>query len=403
MNRVRTALVLLLFTASASHGQSKSGNQVADSAREYTALEAEFQAAQQAYQKALQEAKEKRPNQEKFAARFLALAEKNPKGEAAVDALLWVIHHTPASWTGGNDASKDSLHSRALNALLRDHTDSAQLAGLCEQLALLTHKSSETFLRAVLQKNPHREVQGQACLSLAQLLQRRAAIARRLKEQPESAQQYRAMLGNEYLQELSTQDPKRLEAEIEQLYGRCAKDFGDLNRGGRGTLADIARRELFEIRNLAVGKTAPEIQGEDLDGILFNLGDYRGKVVLLDFWGHWSNACQAVQRQERLLVDRLEGKPFVLVGVNSDTDREETKKRNEKEKITWRSFWDGGSRQGPISSTWNIQNWPTFYILDVKGVIRHKYAAPPGEDVLTKDIEALIREAELIGGKKASP
>jgi cytochrome oxidase Cu insertion factor (SCO1/SenC/PrrC family) len=39
--------------------------------------------------------------------------------------------------------------------------------------------------------------------------------------------------------------------------------------------------------NLAIGKPAPEIAGEDIDGKQFKLSDYRGKVVLLDFWGHW--------------------------------------------------------------------------------------------------------------------
>jgi cytochrome oxidase Cu insertion factor (SCO1/SenC/PrrC family) len=38
---------------------------------------------------------------------------------------------------------------------------------------------------------------------------------------------------------------------------------------------------------LAVGQAAPEIEGTDLDGVPFKLSDYRGKVVVLDFWGHW--------------------------------------------------------------------------------------------------------------------
>jgi cytochrome oxidase Cu insertion factor (SCO1/SenC/PrrC family) len=41
------------------------------------------------------------------------------------------------------------------------------------------------------------------------------------------------------------------------------------------------------LRNLSVGRTAPEITGQDVDGKTFKLSDYRGKVVLLDFWGHW--------------------------------------------------------------------------------------------------------------------
>jgi hypothetical protein len=36
-----------------------------------------------------------------------------------------------------------------------------------------------------------------------------------------------------------------------------------------------------------VGQLAPEIAGEDIDGVPFRLSDYRGKVVVLDFWGHW--------------------------------------------------------------------------------------------------------------------
>ena len=75
---------------------------------------------------------------------------------------------------------------------------------------------------------------------------------------------------------------------------------------------------------------------------------------------------------ERSLVKRLEGQPFVLLGVNSDRDREALKKVMKKQGITWRSFWNGGSTQGPISSAWNVRGWPTIYVLDHKGVIRYK-------------------------------
>jgi hypothetical protein len=105
---------------------------------------------------------------------------------------------------------------------------------------------------------------------------------------------------------------------------------------------------------------------------------------------------------ERSLVKRLEGKPFALVGVNSDREREDTKKKNEKEQITWRSFWNGGSTQGPISTKWNVHDWPTLYIIDAKGVIRHKYVGSPGDKVLDENIEALVKESEE-QTKKSSP
>ena len=52
-------------------------------------------------------------------------------------------------------------------------------------------------------------------------------------------------------------------------------------------MAETARRQLYAIRNLSIGRTAPEITGQDVDDKTFKLSDYRGKVVLLDFWGHW--------------------------------------------------------------------------------------------------------------------
>ena len=53
------------------------------------------------------------------------------------------------------------------------------------------------------------------------------------------------------------------------------------------TIADRVVSELFEIRHLAIGKTVPDIVAEDLDGKSFKLSEYRGKVVVLDFWGNW--------------------------------------------------------------------------------------------------------------------
>jgi hypothetical protein len=103
---------------------------------------------------------------------------------------------------------------------------------------------------------------------------------------------------------------------------------------------------------------------------------------------------------ERSLVKRLEGKPFVLLGVNSDKDRDELKKTMEKEQITWRSFWNGGSTQGPISTEWGVSGWPTLYVLDHQGKIRNKYVGFPGAKTLDGAIEDLIKEAEGGAGKK---
>src|SRR5258708_12997858 len=83
---------------------------------------------------------------------------------------------------------------------------------------------------------------------------------------------------------------------------------------------------------------------------------------------------------ERSLVERLKDNPFALLGVNSDKDRDELKEVLKKEKISWRSFWNGGSTDGPIAKTWNVHGWPTVYVMDPKGVIRFKNVPAPKLD-----------------------
>ncbi len=92
---------------------------------------------------------------------------------------------------------------------------------------------------------------------------------------------------------------------------------------------------------------------------------------------------------ERSLVKKLEGKPFALVGVNSDTDRKQLKEVLKAENITWRSFWDGGKIGGPIATRWNVHGWPTIYILDHRGVIR---ARDLRGSSLEKKVEEFLKE-----------
>jgi hypothetical protein len=104
---------------------------------------------------------------------------------------------------------------------------------------------------------------------------------------------------------------------------------------------------------------------------------------------------------ERSLVERLKDQPFALIGVNSDSDLAAMKPKFAEEKITWRSFWNGeqGTR-GPISRKWNVSGWPTLYVIDAEGRIRHKWLGNPGDTVLDSAIDELVAEAKA--GAKAS-
>lgn len=72
---------------------------------------------------------------------------------------------------------------------------------------------------------------------------------------------------------------------------------------------------------------------------------------------------------ERSLVSNFEGRPFALLGINSDRDKDDYRRQAEEMGVSWRSAWQG-STSGPIPMRWGVRGWPTLYLIDHEGVIR---------------------------------
>jgi peroxiredoxin len=123
-------------------------------------------------------------------------------------------------------------------------------------------------------------------------------------------------------------------------------------------------------RPVRLDQPAPEIEGEDLDGQPLKLSDYRGKVVLLSFYGEWCLYCVKQFPNEKALVEKYGDRPFVLLGVNSDADRTEAKQAALRHGLTWRAFW-AQSADGKIPRRYNVRSWPTFILIDAQGTVRH--------------------------------
>lgn len=74
-------------------------------------------------------------------------------------------------------------------------------------------------------------------------------------------------------------------------------------------------------------------------------------------------------------MERFAGQPFVLLGVNSDADRELARTRAAELGMTWQSWWDEGA-DGPIARRWGIQGWPSIFVIDADGIVRHTDVRP---------------------------
>jgi serine/threonine-protein kinase len=308
-----------------------------------------------------------KPSLSEAAKRMLALAEKNPDVPATLDALAWVLESTAQA----DDAKEAAaLQARAIKALEADHVKQKNFGNACRVLARSPLPACDHLLRAAASANPEAEVRGLAEWALAQSLARQSEMAYE-GGNPRSA----ADLG------------KQAEDQLEKII----KTHGAVTLDD-GMLADLARLRLYELRTLSPGRPARAVEGPDLAGAIMKLADFKGKVVLLDFWANWCGFCRQMYPSERDLVTHMANRPFVLLGVNGDEDKAVAQRAVEREHLSWRSWWDGSG--GRLREEWQVDALPTLYLIDHQGTIRKKWQGKPDERELGAAVEALVREAE---------
>ena len=401
MGRIVGGILVLLLGLSrmAAQGEGQ-GEQQATPEGEYKALLQQYNNAFEEYARAFREARlpedrqkvieEKYPRPDKWAVKFLELAEKNPQEPLAEESLIWILtsearlrrflpwhEHTPRYemiWITqiravlAGDKQEQEVRSKAVEMLLRDHVTSPKMGYVAQYLS--RDQKSAKLLRDIIDRNPNQEIKAEACLALVREIQGDLGLARQLKNNPELARSVEQFYGKDYVEQMQKADLARLESEGEKLYVELTgkyiihmqparlvelcqelkyandsekllrflyeKDQRDEVRGVaclilaqvlerrafslaatdakaaekvhkesetlleeasekyaevqmplEGRIGKKAEGMLFDLRHLSIGKAAPEIEGVDQDGKQFALSDYKGKVVLLDFWSEF--------------------------------------------------------------------------------------------------------------------
>ena len=122
-----------------------------------------------------------------------------------------------------------------------------------------------------------------------------------------------------------------------------------------------------------IGSPAPDFQLRDWDGTVWKLSDLRGKVVFINFWATWCTVCRSEMVYKENLYERMQDKPFQMLGVLFKDDSRNLTSYFRDIKVSLPTLL---SPDDEAAALYGITGVPETFIIDKNGIIREKLVGP---------------------------
>lgn len=164
-----------------------------------------------------------------------------------------------------------------------------------------------------------------------------------------------------------------------------------LKKVRNAVVAGVLLTLAVDVYAVNIKDSAPDFTLKNLEGTNLRLEEYRGQVVLINFWASWCGPC----RQEMPLLERIHQRyqdaGFAVLGVNVEGEAAAARKITDKTKVTFPVLIDAGQK---VSEEYNVEAMPSTVLVDRDGVVRYIHRGyKPGDEVKYLEVvKSLIRE-----------
>jgi len=157
------------------------------------------------------------------------------------------------------------------------------------------------------------------------------------------------------------------------LIKELKKDFPDTKpgQGADGMLDSFAAHAAAAKiqKSLVEGAPFPAFSEQDLNGKPLAVANYKGKVVMIDFWATWCGPCRGELPNVLKTYEAHHDKGFEIIGVSLDSDKQKLTDFIGEQKMTWPQFFDGGGWTNKLAVKYGIQSIPATFLIDGDGKI----------------------------------